>query len=79
MEFTLYYRGPLKANRGAKEKHELRRHLHNQLKEFWNQKPLIGFQEKLLNKTRKDQSINIIREIGSFRFAPLVAEKAARA
>ena len=75
MEFTLYYRGPLKANRGAKEKHELRRHFHNQLKEFWNQKPLIGFQEKLLDKTHKDQSINIIKEIGSFRFAPLVAEK----
>ena len=75
MEFTLYYRGPLKAGRGAKEKHQLRRHFHRQLKILWNQKPLSGFREKLLDQTGKDQSINVIKEIEGFRFAPLVAEK----
>ena len=41
MEFTLYYCGDLKANRGAKDKHRLRRHFHKQLKELWDQPPLI--------------------------------------
>ena len=75
MEFTLYYRGPLKANRGAKEKHKLRQRFHSQLKELWNQKPLLAFQERLLDQTIKDQSINVIKKIGRFQFAPLIAEK----
>jgi len=75
MEFTLYYRGPLKANRGVKEKQELRRHFHSQIKLLWNQKPLKGFQKRLLDQSVEDKSLNIIKEIAGFRFAPLVAEK----
>ena len=40
MEFTLYYRGELPAQGNALEKHKLRRHFHDQLKELWNQPPL---------------------------------------
>ncbi len=50
MEFTLYYRGDLKANRGAKDKHTLRQHLHKQLKELWNQPPL-KYHLEFLNPT----------------------------
>lgn len=74
MEFTLYYRGPLKANRGAKEKHLLRKHFHRQLKVLWQQKPLINFQ-KLFDPAYEDQSLNILKEMGGFKFAPLVSEK----
>ena len=35
MEFILYYRGPLKTNRGPTEKHEIRSAFHGQLKEFF--------------------------------------------
>ena len=76
MEFTLYYRGPLKSNRGAKEKHELRAHFHKQLKNLWDQKPLNSLKDKMLNKTADDQSLNVIKKIKDFEFAPLVAEKA---
>lgn len=38
MEFTLHYRGPLKAatgrNKRKDHKHDLRRHFHKQLKEL---------------------------------------------
>ncbi|MBI5677496.1 MAG: hypothetical protein HZC52_03175 [Planctomycetes bacterium] len=40
MEFTLYYRGYLKANSRPKEKQELRRYFHAQLKRLWHQIPL---------------------------------------
>jgi len=40
MQFTLSYRGELKANRGAKDKHALRLHFHKQLQHLWQQQPL---------------------------------------
>ena len=76
MEFTLYYRGILKANGGAKEKHELRRIFHRQLKELWHQKPLINFQKTMLDTTTKNQSLNIIKKIHNFELDPLDTEKA---
>ena len=52
MEFTLCYRGPLKAvtrkNTRIREKHKLRRIFHNQLKELWNQEPLRSHPEFLM-------------------------------
>ena len=40
MEFTLYHRGPLKANGRPKDKHKLRQYFHRQLTELWNLPPL---------------------------------------
>jgi hypothetical protein len=40
VEFTLYYRGPLKANAGRKDKHKLREYFHRQLRKLLNQLPL---------------------------------------
>ena len=75
MRFTLYYRGPLKSNRGAREKQELRRHFHAQLRELWTHTPLAGFHGKFLDLTKNDLSTNVIRAVGPFSFAPLVCEK----
>lgn len=72
MEFTLYYRGPLKANDKPQGKHELRKYFHKQLSVLWDQKPLAAFKEKLLSES---YPANLIRNKWGFRFAPLVAEK----
>ncbi len=65
MEFTLYYRGPLKAATSSKrrrdEKHELRKRFHEQLKELWNQVPLSRHREflnpshNMVTNLRKDE------------------------
>jgi hypothetical protein len=72
MEFTLYYRGPLKANGGPKDKHALRRHFHTQLKRLWQQYPLKAF-EQMVGPKRVGQNLWLIRPVHDFRFAPLVA------
>ena len=74
MEFTLYYRGDLKANRGPKEKQDLRRRFHAQLKCLWEQMPLKERHE-LLEKEPKSGNIGILRLINGYSFAPLVTEK----
>jgi hypothetical protein len=56
VEFTLYYRGPLKAttksNTRIREKHDLRQKFHEQLKELWKQKPLSEYPEFLEHDKR---------------------------
>ena len=74
MEFTLVYRGPLKSNGRPNDKQEIRRVFHRQLKELWSQNPLESFRRYLEDVPEKGE-ISIIRKVGSFRFAPLVAEK----
>lgn len=74
MEFTLYYRGTLRANGRAKDKHELRKHFHKQLSVLWTQKPLKAFSKNLLNES---YPCNLLRKVGNFSFAPLVAERIA--
>lgn len=74
MEFTLHYRGALKANRSPAEKHQLRKHFHIQLKQLWTQRPLSIF-TYLLNPSPARGELSVIREIGKFRFAPLVSER----
>jgi Holliday junction resolvase RusA-like endonuclease len=46
VDFTLTYNGPLHADRGPDEKHDIRRHLHPQLKELWAHPPLKQFHWK---------------------------------
>jgi len=74
MRFTLFYRGPLKANRGPKDKQQLRRHFHSQLKSLWEQPPLSDFRAWLQPEVRKGE-ISLIESIGAFQFAPLVSER----
>lgn len=74
MEFTLHYRGDLKANRGAADKHALRRHFHSQLAILWEQEPLKHMGD-LLGQGKAVEGSSIIRNINGFDFAPLVNEK----
>lgn len=75
MRFTLYYRGPLKANRGPIDKQVLRRHFHRQLQELWKHKPLSGLEATLRDQAREDRSTNFLRTVQGFEFAPLVCER----
>ena len=78
MEFTLHYRGPLKAastrNKRKDHKHCLRRHFHNQLKELWKLPQLSEFDNALAipEPTMAEESRTLLRHVGQYHFAPLV-------
>jgi hypothetical protein len=81
VEFTLYYRGPLKANSGPKEKHRLRQHFHGQLKELWRQVPLSEYRQHLDPNHRErplglehEQTLTVARTVGEFTFAALICD-----
>jgi hypothetical protein len=78
MEFTLHYRGPLKAatgrNKRKDHKHDLRRHFHKQLKELWKLPQLSEFQNALLvPKPETLESRALLRRVGQYHFAPLIS------
>jgi hypothetical protein len=71
MEFTLYYRGPLKAatgrNKRKDHKHDLRRHFHKQLKELWKLPQLSEFQNALLVPEPETlESRALLRRVGQY-------------
>lgn len=74
MEFTLYYRGPLKSNAKPKEKHRLREYFHSQLEVLWGQTPLKN-RAKLLDPSPKDGNISLVKRVGEVDFVPLVSER----
>lgn len=71
MNLTFYYRGRLKSNGGAKEKHRLREEFHPQLKALWSQEPLSHFTSFYDNS---GPEYSIARQIGRFTFVPLVCK-----
>jgi Holliday junction resolvase RusA-like endonuclease len=64
MDFMLFYRGSLKSNGNPKHKHNIRKHFHPQLKQLWNQEPLLHF-----------QSVVEPVKVDDFRFKPLVCQE----
>lgn len=74
MEFTLHFRGDLKANRGPKDKQAIRRHFHSQLKLLWEQLPLSE-NRTLLGDNQRQGDVSISKQVGAFCFAPLVCQK----
>lgn len=74
MDFTLYYRGPLRANRGPWDKHELRRHFHLQLRNLWSQIPLCGYRQFLRSEVAEGEP-SVIEQRHGFHFAPLVSSR----
>jgi hypothetical protein len=77
MEFTLHYRGPLKAasqrNTRKDHKHCLRRHFHNQLKELWKLPQLSEFQDAVVvPEPDVVESRTLLRRVGQYHFAPLI-------
>lgn len=75
MRFTLYYRGPLKANGKPKDKHALRQHFHTQMKSLWDQEPLTGHRKLLMDPTPPRKPLNLLHEVGPFTFVPLVSAR----
>src|SRR5712675_1742218 len=73
MEFSLYYRGPLRANADATEKHRRRKLFHQQLKVVWSQPPLDD-EHDLLNPIHGPKNTCILKSLGAFQFAPLITE-----
>jgi hypothetical protein len=78
MEFTLHYRGPLKAASQKKKrkdhKHFLRKHFHKQLKELWKLPQLSEFQNALLvPEPDALESRTLLRRVGQYHFAPLIS------
>lgn len=66
MEFRLTYEGPLPCNGAPKEKQQIRRQLHPQMAELWNQLPLRESVEVQGSKGK------FTRTLGHFDFLPLV-------
>ena len=74
MEFKLVYEGSLKANGTVRDKHDIRRYLHNQFIVLWQQPPL-NYHREFLEETPADGKTSILRHVGAFTFAPLVCQK----
>lgn len=78
-EFTLYYRGPLKANAGPTEKHAIRVCLHAQLRDLWEHKPLSGMKAKLLDASRSPEvppgGNNLLFGVGGHQFGCIVSSR----
>jgi len=77
MEFTLHYRGPLKAasqrNKRKDHKHDLRRHFHKQLKELWKLPQLSEFRDSLIvPEPDAVETRTLLRRVGQYHFAPLI-------
>lgn len=72
MQFTLYYRGELKANAGPQEKHRIRQRFHLQMRTLWNEAPLRDFQT-FISDPPKMGALNLLIKKHGFTFAPLVS------
>ncbi len=79
MEFTLTYRGPLKASGTVVDKHNIRRKIHEQMKRLWEQSPLsMSMFSRLLDEYKPESvEVSLITRVGQFRFAALVSSKIA--
>ena len=75
LEFTLFYRGPLRANGNPKHKQEIRDAFHSQLKQLWTVEPLVDWKRHCLTQNDPDTLIYLVQEIGPLKVAPLVCEK----
>jgi hypothetical protein len=74
MEFRLVYRGPLRTNGSAKEKHAIRRALHPQLRDLWTRLPLSEMRWLIGDPSQEGlPSISLLRPAWGFMFAPLVS------
>jgi hypothetical protein len=87
VEFTLYYRGPLRANGGREDKHQLRQYFHKQIKELWNQPPLNKYRSLFDPSSNEPPGIgehvvvveheeaSVVRRVGTYEFASVVSSE----
>jgi hypothetical protein len=73
VKFTLLYRGELVSRGKAREKHAIRQHFHEQLKDLWTRPPLSS-STRLLDPATEVGELSLRRSFQGFEFTPLVAE-----
>jgi hypothetical protein len=75
MQFTLVYRGPLKSNGGARDKHAIREEFNRQLTKLWDYPPLnayVDFNEgQLMEQFGYKPSPVVLNEIRGLKIAPV--------
>jgi hypothetical protein len=72
MKFTLTYDGELRSRGDTKHIHAIRQNFHSQLTELWKQIPLSG-ERSWFDGTNPNTTVNLNRQIESFRFVPLIS------
>jgi hypothetical protein len=78
MYFTLFYDGLLKSRRGTRDKHQLRRHFHGQLKELLERKSFSSFKRFLDNQRQESpRDLHKFVSLGPFCFVPFITERRA--
>src|SRR2546425_13026292 len=83
MEFTLFYRGELKApssgSKRVEHKHDIRRYFHRQLRQLWSQPPLATMSQLTDASPEMEVAAQtralIFENVGPFAFRPLVSER----
>jgi len=87
VEFTLYYRGPLRANGGREDKHRIRQYFHKQIKELWNQPPLNKYRTLVDPSSNEpagigedvvlveSDDVSVLRSVGTYEFASIVSSE----
>ena len=75
MRFVLHYRGPLRSNADAHNKHQLRLAFHHQLATLWGQTPLRDTAEAWLGvrTTKNKDGAYLIRMVKGRTFVPVVS------
>ncbi|MGA2222085.1 MAG: hypothetical protein ABSH21_10000 [Verrucomicrobiia bacterium] len=74
MEFTLFYRGELKANGSPRDKQQIRRAIHPQLKNLFEQPPLSHY-KNLMQPSGSNAGIFPSINANQFTFVPIVCTK----
>jgi hypothetical protein len=79
MEFRLTYSGRLKSRSSAtaRDKHEIRRKLHPQLRTLWSRDPLVGMGAHLWDPhaPTEEGRISLVERVGGFAFVPLASRR----
>jgi hypothetical protein len=74
MSFTLFHKGVLRSNASLREKHQLRRHFHEQLRELLQRRAFEAFKRFLDNRLQHPFHLYKPKEIGPFHFMPFITE-----
>jgi hypothetical protein len=79
MEFRLKYNGRLKSRSSAttRDKHEIRKKLHPQLRALWSREPLTDMPAHLteIGPNARYANLSLAERVGAFTFIPLVSRR----
>jgi hypothetical protein len=77
MEFRLTYNGRLKSRGSAtaRDKHEIRKNFHHQLRALWSREPLVSAKASLRDPHAQEGTISLVQRVGPFVFVPPVSQR----